>query len=367
MYYIIGISFVLLSSLEGFFKNFGVKNFFFIIVASAFIVMQCFNTWSPDISNYQLHYELINNDYVKATLEPLHIFIIEISHNFDLNFEGFFIVYGLLIMVPFLYFIKKTSPLPVFVLSVFFFIPYFPDITQIRNFLSLSLFFIAIYLLSKNKFLFYLLIILSVLAHYSALILVAFFLVRKLDIIQNYKKSNIIILVGMALLTLVPRQISEPLITAINPKYSTYLEATSTYIGTIALFLPFFLLNNLALYHYKNYYSSVESIISNKYKIHIPIFIQLIQYGNYLILIQYFIRDFSRITMNLSILSYIYLSIILFYGWSHNYTRIKLLFLRYGIYLWVFFTFVIVFLLLNDGEYMKIIEKTFSSNSFYGK
>lgn len=366
MYYIFAILFILLSAFEGFFKGFKGRYVFFGIAGFFLIIIQCFNTWSPDLENYQIHFELIENKYVRIVLEPLHIFIIEQLKNIGASFHTFIAIYGLLIMFPFLYFIKKSSPLPVFVLMVFFFIPFFPDIVQLRNFLSLSLFFIAIYFFEK-KIILSIFLVLAVLEHYSALILIVFFLVRKTNLLKNYKSCNIVIILGMALLMVVPRQISESVVVAINPKYGSYLEGTTTYLGTVALFLPFFLLNNFVLYHYNNYYSYIEDRVAEKYKRQIPLFIELIQYANYLILIQYFIRDFSRITMNLSILSYIYISIILYYGWSKNSNELKQLLLRYSVLIWALITFVIVFLVLNEGEYMRIIEKTFSSNILYGE
>ncbi|WP_374449222.1 EpsG family protein [Cloacibacterium normanense] len=367
MYYILATSLIVLSLFEGFFKDFRLKDVFFFLAAALFIVIQGYNTWSPDMESYELHYTYIHKDYVRNAMEPLHIFLIQRSQAFGLNFQEFILLYGLLIMLPFLYFVKRVSPLPVFVLSIFFFIPFFPDITQLRNFFSFALFFMAVYYFGRNKVVFLAFLVLSLISHYSMLAMILFFIVRRLKIFNDYRKSNIIILFGMTLLTLVPKQISDPLITAINPKYSSYLEATSTYLGTIALFLPFFLLNNFVLYHFKNIYPRLERKISEQYRANIPLFIQLIQFGNYLILLQYFIRDFSRLTMNLSILSYIYLSILLFYGWSHKFYRLRLHMLRFGTLVWGITAFMVVFLLLNQGEYMKIIEKTFSSNRIYGE
>ena len=364
-YYIIFIVLILLSIFESFFKNLKLRHFLFFFVASIFFLLQCFNTWSPDFESYILHYDLVENDYVRSASEPIHIFIIEQSHALGFNFQQFFILYGILILTPFLLFVKKITPYPIFVLLLFYIIPFFPDIAQIRNFLAISLFFFGLLFYNNKKILFYLFFILSILSHYSMLSIAVFLLIKDLTFFKNYKKSNVIILTLMIFLTLVPKQLSDPIIIAINPKYSSYLETNSTYIGTVVLFLPFFLLNNFVIYHYNNHYKSIEAKIDNKYRKNLPIFISLIQYANYLIIFQYFIRDFSRITMNLSILSYIYVSIMVFYGWKKNKNNATTFFIKFSLILWGILTYYLIFLMLNQGEYLKVIEKTFSSNSFF--
>ncbi|WP_236627902.1 hypothetical protein [Riemerella anatipestifer] len=169
----------------------------------------------------------------------------------------------------------------------------------------------------------------------------------------------------MLILLAVPKSIAEPLVTAINPKYSDYLEATSTYLGTIALFIPFFIINNFILWHYYNKFYLWESRVNESYKKYLPIFIQLVQYANYLILAQYFIRDFSRITMNLSLLSYIYLSVIFFYRRETKQDKLRVFLMKFMLYLWGGVSFYLIFLSLNEGEYFDVIEKTFNSNLIF--
>jgi len=335
-------------------------------VSCFFIITVSYTTSGPDFKNYQNHFQNSSLDYVRQGLEPIHLFLIDFAKKIGFSFDEFYALYGVLIMIPFLFFIKKSSPLPVFVLSIFFVIPFFPDVTQIRNFLAISIFFIATYFYKKSKVIFYLLYVLSVLCHFSMLSILPFFIIRNFSFFKNIKTTNIIILIGMALLILVPKSITEPLINAINPKYNTYLEGTSTYLGTIVLFTPFFVLNNLVLYHYKNIFPKIQQKVGKKYRANIPFFIELITYANYLILLQYFIRDFSRITMNLSILSYIYISIMIFYGWNRNKgevaSHVQMLILS----IWSLITFYVCFLALNEGEYFKVIEGIFINNNIYG-
>lgn len=367
MYYILFTIILIFCFFESIFKKNKIKDFFFIMTGLLLIIIQSFNTWAPDLENYKIQFDYIDEEYVRNVLEPVHKFLIETVKNYGGSFENFIFIYGLLIMIPFLFFIKKSTPLPIFVLSIFYIIPFFPDITQIRVFLAFAIFLFAIPYFKTNKIIFYSLYILSVFCHYSLLSIAFFFILRKFAFYSINKKNNIIILFGVLALTAIPKSIANDIVFSVNAKYNGYLEGTNTYIGTVVLFIPFFILNNCILYHYKKNKEYIEEAVSDKYKTNIPVFIELIKFSNYLILLQYFIRDFSRITMNLSILSFIYISIILFYGYKRKCPKSNLLILRYSVYIWVGLTFYITFLMLNNGDYMKIIEKTFSSNSLYGE
>lgn len=369
MYYILFALILLLCLFESLFEKNKIKKIFFFITALVFIIIQCCNTWAPDLESYKIHFEFIEENYVRSLLEPVHIFLIESVKQFGGNFADFIFVYGILIMIPFLYFVYKNSPIPVFVLSVFYIIPFFPDITQIRVFLAFSVFFTSLHYFHSKKIIFYLLLGLAIICHFSLLSIIVFLILRRFAFFKDLKKSNIIILTGIAVLTLIPKSIAMSIVVLINSKYSSYLEGTETYIGTIALFLPFFLINNFVINSYNKNKKTIEEKVPVQYKKNLPLYIELIMFANYLILFQYFIRDFSRITMNLSILSFIYISILLYFGYNDKIKsqRFKSFLVRYGTYIWAFLTFYITFLMLNNGKYMEIIEKTFLSNSFYGK
>ncbi|MDR7782636.1 EpsG family protein [Riemerella anatipestifer] len=342
-----------------------IKNIFLIMSGSIFFIIQAFITWTPDLFNYEIHFYNIDLDYVRLAVEPVHIKLIEFVHYINEDFQYFLGVYAALTLILFLFFLKKTTPSPAFVLSIFFIVPYFLNIIQIRNFLAISVFLVAVLYYEKRKIIFWAFYILSVLCHFSMLILLPFFLVRKFSFFNKLSKSNIAIIIGMLILLAVPKSIAEPLVTAINPKYSDYLEATSTYLGTIALFIPFFIINNFILWHYYNKFYLWESRVNESYKKYLPIFIQLVQYANYLILAQYFIRDFSRITMNLSLLSYIYLSVIFFYRRETKQDKLRVFLMKFMLYLWGGVSFYLIFLSLNEGEYFDVIEKTFNSNLIF--
>jgi hypothetical protein len=361
--YLVSFLFILMIFEGAFNKITLIKNSLLLITVIIFFVIQCFNTWSPDLENYSIHFVNYKEDYVINNLEFLHLKIIEFIKWLGGDFSDFIYVYGILIMSFFLFSIRKYSPLPVFVLMNFFFIPFFTDLVQIRFFLGFSIFLFSLQYFDKHKILFSGLCIIASLCHYSLLVFLPFLFLRKSAFFNNQKKSNTIIISGIFLLTMVPKTIIEALIILINPKYSTYLEATSTYIGTLAMFIPFFIINNIALYHYNTFYKNIDSKIETRYKKNIPLFIQLIQYSNYTILLQYFIRDFSRVTMNLYILTLIYFSIIFYIGWSKKYNEKKVMFLKTALLCFSVIVFYFTFLFINDGKYFDIIDKTFSSNS----
>lgn len=354
-------------ALEYFFKETKAKKIVYFLCIILFFTIQAFNTWSPDRLSYETHFYNLDKDYVSTRLEPIHRFLIEIVHYFEGDFEDFILIYAGITLLFFFLFLYRVSPLPVLVLSYFFIIPYYLDLVQIRSFLALSIFLVSLLFLGRRKLWFWIFYALSVMSHFSMLIFIPFLLIRNFTFYNNLKKSNIIIIIGMILLLAVPKDIADPIITAINPKYSLYLEATSSYIGTIVLFSPFFILNNMVIWHYNRHYKSLESYISKKYKRYIPLFIQLIIFANYLILAQYFIRDFSRITMNLSLLSFIYLSVIFFYSKKTKLVVMRNMLSKVGLYIWAIVSFYLIFLLLNDGKYMETIEQTFLSNRFYGE
>lgn len=367
MYYILFLLILILCFFESVFEKNKIKNLFFILAGLLFFTIQAFNTWAPDLESYKIQFDYIREEFVRQVLEPGHIFLIEIVKDNGGSFNDFIFVYAVLIMLPFLYFIKKSSPFPIFTLSLFFIIPFFPDITQIRVFLAFAIFFFSLQFFKNKKVIFYGLYLVSICCHYSMLAMIIFFILRKFQFFKDTRKNNIIILVGALILIAVPKSIANTVVVLVNDKYSSYLEGTGTFLGTFGLFLPFFILNNFVLYHYRKNQEFIEETFNIKYKKNLPLFIELISYSNYIILLQYFIRDFSRITMNLSILSFIYISLLLFYGYNKKTTKVTLLGFRFAVYIYVFLIFYIVFLLLNNGEYLKNIERTFSSNSLYGE
>lgn len=361
MFYILGILFILVGFEYIFRKVLPLKKFFLVLAGLFLIIVQGYNEWTPDLINYKTHFYNIDNEYIYSRLEPIYIAIIKIIKYFDGTFDDLILVYAILTIVLYLFFIYKSSPLPLLVFTYAFIVFYFTNLVQIRFFLAMSIFLYASLVYKQSKKKFWVLYVLAIISHYSLLAILPFFILRRLSFYENITKNNIIIIVGMVLLTLIPKSIAEPILIIINGKFSGYLEKEYTYLGTVALFFPFFILNNIVLWHYGK-----NPSIGTKYTENIPFFIELIQYANYIILLQYFIRDFSRITNNLSILSFIYISIVLFYNKKTKNHQVNNFVCKIIIYVWCLATFYLLYIALNDGEYFEIIEKTFLSNRIYG-
>jgi len=284
---------------------------------------------------------------------------------FGFSFEGYQIILASMIFILLYKSLTKYSPLPIFVLSCFYFIPFFPNIVQVRSFLSYSLLIYSLRFLDQHKMKFWILFVLAFLAHYSVLIFLPLVVLRRFSFFHVIKKNHFIILFSTLLLLLIPKSVSEPLITYINPKYKIFLDQNNTFLGTLALFIPFYIVNSIVLSFHAKRYKEIEHKIDSNYKKLIPLLIELIQYSNYTILFQYFVRDTSRITYLLYFGTVIYLSIIIFYGVSRKYNRHEVLLFRTGTLLWTLVIFYVNFLMVNSGEYFKIIDKVFNSNSFF--
>lgn len=363
MYIILGILFLILSFLEFIFRKFTIKYLLFIVTALLFVIIQTKISWAPDLESYQYHYFNVHKEEVYTQLEPFHIFFIKFCKNLGLNFDGFYTLYGIIILVPFFYFIKKVSPLPIMVLSLFYIIPFFPNITQIRSFLALVIFINAILFYRNNKFFFWFFYLISILCHLSMLAFLPIFILAKFKFYYNVKKSFIVISFLLLLMTLVPKDLIYSKILILNPKYMFYLENDSSYLGTLGLTFPFFLLNNFVIYHYhknKQYFSN--QIKKESYEF-LGIIVYFLIYINYLIILQYFIRDFFRITMFMSVLSYCYFSIIIYYDWMKDSSIIKKHFYRIILLAWAFLAYYINFVMINNAHMFYIIEKTINSNT----
>jgi len=334
------------------------------ITSILFMVLLGFNSFSPDLDNYRIHYEDIDLEYIRLSIEPFMYYLMIISKNVGLSFEGYQLLFSLITFSFFTYSIFKYSPFPVFVFLNFFFIPFFPDITQARFFLGFTFFLFSLQFFNSKKWLFYFLLLIAILCHFSLLIVLVFLVIRRFKFFKSQFKSNSIIISGTALLLLIPQNNLEPLLILLNPKYSIYFdpnaEGLGTFIGTLALFIPFFILNNIILWHYHNRYS--EDKILAKYSKNIPLFIELIQFFNYTILFQYFIRDFSRITQNGLIIASIYVSVVMYALIKEDKkpVAVVLAFVCYTIII-----YYIQFLMVNKFQYFEVINQTFTSNHLF--
>jgi len=162
------------------------------------------------------------------------------------------------------------------------------------------------------------------------------------------------------------KNILEPVLILLNPKYSTYFdpnaEGLGTFTGTLALFIPFFILNNLILWHYHNKYNS-ESIPA-KYAKNVSFFMELVQFFNYMILVQYFVRDFNRITQNGLIIASIYCSIVL-YSLTQEMRILTAKLLAVIFIISTIIIYYIQFLMVNKFHYFEVINQTYTSNHLF--
>lgn len=367
MYFIIILIFIFLSYFEFYLD----KKYFFRILTTffaglIFFILLGFNTYSPDLDNYKIHFADLDQDYIKLAVEPFIFFLMETCKNYGLTFEGYQLVFSFFTFSLFLYAIFKFSPFPTFVLFNFYFFPFFPDIAQMRFFLAFSVFLFSLQFYNEKKIYFYIFLILAILCHLSVIILLLFLLLRNFKFFRNQAICNLIIIVGACLLLFIPKSIADPLLSFINPKLLLYkdYDNVGTYAGTIALFLPFFILNNLVIYWHNKKFIKYQYNLQEKYKKNISLFIELIQFSNFMILFQYFIRDINRINQNIHILLIIYISIIahLFIKKKQRSSGKLILVGFIFINLLLFYT---QFLMVNNFEYFVIINKTYTNNSFF--
>jgi hypothetical protein len=367
MYFFIILILTFISFLEFYFnKKYLFRILLLFITGFLFFIVMGFNSYSPDLEMYRLHYENIDQDYIKLSVEPVIFYLMTASENVGLSFEAYLLFFSFLVFSLFIYAIFKYSPLPVFVFLNFFFIPFFPDITQIRFFLGFSVFLFSIQFFHSKKWLFYCLLVIAILCHLSLITILFFLILRKFKFFKSQMQSNIIIVTGVCLLLFVPKSILEPILIFLNPKYLTYIDSSElgagTFLGTLVLFVPFFIINNLVLWHYNNHYSA--EAIPIKYAKNVPLFMELVQFSSFIILFQYFIRDFSRITQNVLVISTIYFSIILYSLIQENKKRVAGI-MAVAVLVSTVVIFYIQFLMINNFEYFEVINQTFTSNYLF--
>ncbi len=367
MYFTI-IFILIFSSYLEFYLN---KKYLFRIVITffsgiVFYILFGFNTYSPDLNNYIIHFENLDQDYIKLSVEPFIFFLMETCKNYGLTFEEYQLVFSFLTISIFVYSIFQYSPLPIFVLLNFYFFPFYPDIAQMRFFLGFVMFLFSLQFYENKKLIFYILFLLSILCHLSILILLFFIIVKKFNFFKKQSTCNFIIILGVCLLLFIPKSILDPILSLIDPKLLLYNEKDNigTYSGTVALFLPFFILNNIIIYWHNKYFIKNQFPVEKKYTKNVPLFMELIQFSNFMILFQYFIRDINRITQNINIILIIYITIIVSGFIKKKQGSISKLILFF-----FFFTnlivFYIQFLMVNNFQYFEVINKTFTSNYLF--
>lgn len=193
--------------------------------------------------NYILHTDGFGNNTLLPLFEPGFVFIVKISYYIfpeNGNVAVMLLFASLSIGIKFFVFRKLAfNPFLVLLLyySHFFLIQ---EMTQIRNGLACSFFFLALYYYLKNeKFKVLGCIILAILFHNSAIVYFLLFFVRKDKLNPGFYGAIFIgaIIAGLVRLTLIPYLLPDLNVADISTKLTTYVEdANSLFITKIRFF-----------------------------------------------------------------------------------------------------------------------------------
>jgi len=345
-------------------KIFKLRVFLLLIVGIFFFILFGYNSYSPDLENYKIHYDNFDQEYIKLRVEPAILMLMKVSQYYGLSFQGYQILFAFLTLSLFIFSIFKYSPLPIFVLFNFYFIPFFPDITQIRFFLGFSIFLFSLSYYQKNKLVYYLLLILSSMCHISLSILILFPIFRNFQFFKNQVSSNVIILTLSILIMTIQKSAIVPLVFLFSDKHDLYLESNDqTQIGTLVLFIPFFIINNIIIFLDNKYSSRFEILLEKKYLLNMKLLVDLIRFSNFVILFQLFVRDFSRINYNVYVIVIIYFTYIIYY--YKNRSKLIASFVIAAVILYNLLLYYVQFYLLNNFQYFKVINETYLSNYLF--
>ena len=61
-----------------------------------FFILLGFNSFSPDMDSYKIHYEDIDQDYIKISIEPFIFYLMTLCKNIGLSFKGYQLVFSFL-------------------------------------------------------------------------------------------------------------------------------------------------------------------------------------------------------------------------------------------------------------------------------
>jgi hypothetical protein len=136
-----------------------------------------FNNSNPDYLNYQRRY-----DNYLLNPEPGFRFIIKVFNDMGFNFQEFLLIISFISLFLIIKSIKNYTNKTYLVLFLYFVFPFFIDVVQIRNFLSMVIVFYSFkYLLSYKTIdlaKYILLVILASTIHYSALFYLIFVIIQ---------------------------------------------------------------------------------------------------------------------------------------------------------------------------------------------
>lgn len=341
MYLVLGGLFYLLAVLEIIFIRY--KKIFFNIGIIIIFIIFAFNDWTPDLKNYKRIYNnaaiyLNDSDY-----EIGFLYFIELSKRITKNFSVFQILYSIFTISSLSYLLKRKSFYPSVCLSIFYFIPLYPNIVQMRQFLAFAFFYIFLCIKKRGVDIFFLVI--SGLFHKSMFLFIPILILKKSKLFKNTKKFLIVINLILFFIIFINFYNTSKYIYIILKFFNLerYLYASlnqATLIGDLYLIFPYFIIANFLLFFNK--------IKDKKFK-------EIVKYSFIFMIILIFYRDFTRFLWNLYLIEVIIFTDIL------KMKRKKILYFN------IFFIISVLifyqqFLLINKGEYFKIIKKSIEFN-----
>ena len=221
------------------------KKVYSILIGILLVFVATFrDTTLPDAQNY---IDFAENIYEEERYEPITIIIKNISDIFSSNYRIFFFIYALISIFLKIYSINHISNLIFYSILAYYSI-LFPihEMIQIRAALAVSLILISLpYIYHRDKK-YFLIIALSTLAHYSALIALPLYWLNPYNI--NKKWNYIIILISFLLAffkIVISFLISLIPIPFINNLYNAYqiqnqIEGIENSIFSLSIFLIIF-------------------------------------------------------------------------------------------------------------------------------
>lgn len=249
IYYIILFLIIAISSLINMFVNKKKLRCLYILCIIYLIIFSGFRDGigGYDLNNYSYFFHQIKPINEIGTLTELTSYRFEILYTllnssikfFTENYRVVFLICSIISISCISKFNYKYSPYPFFSMLYFLYKLFiYGNLVAVRQSVAIGLFLISIKYIEENKFYKYLIInIIGSCFHSSALILIPFFFIRKID----FKKVNLIKLISFTLLMMV---ISSPLL-----KIFAYI---SRYI------LPMNISNKIYSYTYSVYFTNAS-------------------------------------------------------------------------------------------------------------
>jgi len=211
------------------------KNNFWLLSSILIMwILFSFNTWNPDMENYKIIYQLYEYglNYNSNNLEIGFKYIFKLCSYFNFSYQQVLMLIATIGLVTILLSSKKYSDKQYIITILFLIFPFFHQVTIIRNFVSLCIFFYAFQFLYKKETKKYIIcIIVASLFHISALI----YLLYLLSYFDSKSLKKLLIILTVFFLSIVYIPAVKTFVEMIIPKVATYLNDGSMLITKIVL------------------------------------------------------------------------------------------------------------------------------------